>query len=400
MSNLETKYTERQPSSDAREEFLVVMEYLFEYAYDDKHLSRNKDIIKFAHDKYGMFFRKERVCGILIHLEQMYRDNPNRFPFKLNVKRYKNSSKYYVSNKIFTDSETLDIITALRNDKSLSQTKITKLEEKILERVAGRDKQAVFKNKLNKTASRTSHISSNNDITLAKLKIASQSKMHISFELEPWYELEISNNWSEVSKEIIGENTLSGYVHSIIYFNKGPWVVIYLAYYKSAIVAPIESINLIGDPDDSGKNIDFSLNNTKYSYVDNWISDLYRGKTSNQINYLLAINNSETAKIANNFESYFGEALKPISRIRGYIDFHSKNIICKKGFDYVEVTCNPASLNNWITSEKEILFNVTIVEPQNTQFDFDVFLINRILSNREQLGLSNAKIKDAVAKFK
>ena len=141
MNDLTTKYTDRQPSSDAREEFLTVLEYLFEYAYDESHLSRNKDIIKFAKDKYGIYFRKERVCGILIHLEQMYNANPDRFPFVLNVKRYKNSSKYYITSRIFTDQETIDIITALRNDRSKSRTKVRQLETKILNRVACKEKQ-------------------------------------------------------------------------------------------------------------------------------------------------------------------------------------------------------------------------------------------------------------------
>ena len=400
MNNSTTKYTERQPSSDAREEFLAVMEYLFEFAYDEKHLSRNKDIIKFAHDKYGIYFRKERVCGILIHLEQMYNDNPERFPFKLNVRRYKNSSKYYITNRIFTDLETIDIITALRSDRSKSQAKVSKLEAKILNRVAGSEKQSILENKLNKTLSRTPHISVSDDIVLSKLKVASQSKMYISFKLGLWYEFEISNNWPEISKEIVEEKTLNGYVHSVLYFNKGPWVVIYLAYYKAAIVAPIESIELISGPDDFGKNIDFSLNNKKYSNVDKWIEDLYRGKTSTQTNYLLGIVSSETSKLENSFESYFGLPLNPINKTLGYIDFHGKKIVCKKEFDYVEVTCNPASLNNWIVSEKEILFNATIIEPQNTQFGFDEFLVKRILSKRKQLGLSNKKIIEEVTKFK
>ena len=114
----------------------------------------------------------------------------------------------------------------------------------------------------------------------------------------------------------------------------------------------------------------------------------------------MGIVSSETSKLENSFESYFGLPLNPINKTLGYIDFHGKKIVCKKEFDYVEVTCNPASLNNWIVSEKEILFNATIIEPQNTQFGFDEFLVKRILSKRKQLGLSNKKIIEEVTKFK
>ena len=346
MEKQTNKYTERQPSSDAREEFIAVMDYLFEYAYDEKHLSRNKDIIKYAREKYGIYFRKERVCGILIHLEQMYSDHPGRFPFKLNIKRYKNSSKYYITNRCFTDLETIDLITALRNDRSKSKTKIAALENKILKRVAGSEKQKILLEKLNKSKSRAPHISSNDESVLDLLKIASQSKMYISFKLQLWYEFEISNEWAAISKEIVDGKTLNGYVHSILYFTRGPWVVIYLSYYKAAIVVPIESIDLISGPNDFGKNINFSLNNEKYPTVDEWIKNLYRGKTSVQKDFLIAIVADETKKIKNSFESYFGIPLKPLNNSSGTIDFHGKSIQINNDYNYLEVSCNPASLYN------------------------------------------------------
>lgn len=392
MEHQNMKYEERQPSSDAREELIAVIDYLFQYAYDEKHLSRNKEIIDFAREKYEIYFRRERVCGILIHLEQMYKNNPKLFPFTLNVKRYKNSSKYYVTNVCFSDRDAIDLIISLRNDSSKSQARVLDLQNKILKRVGGKEKQKILLEKINKNRIRTAHIPTKEESILDLLKTAAQSKMYISFKLHLWYEFEISNEWAAISKEIVTEKILNGYVHSINYFEKEQWVAIYLPSYKATITAPIESIELITSPTNLGKNIDFSINHEKFKTTDEWLDNLYKGKTLIQKSFLLGIYKDETKKIKVSFENYFDTSLEPLNNASGCINFNGKNISFNSDYTYAKITCNPASLYNWLTSEKNVLFNVTIIEPQDIKFGFDELLIKTILAKRKRLGLSNENI--------
>lgn len=399
MANLTTKYNATQPSSAAREEFIAVLDYLFNCAYDENHLSRNKDIIDFANKKYGIEFRKERVCGILIHLEQLFQKYPDLFPFELKIRRYKNSSKYYVSNVNFSDLEILDIIAALRNDSSKSQGRIRKLEDKVLSRVGGKEKQAELVGKLGKTRFKGKHISHENDIVLGKLKIASQTNAVVSFKVKLWYEFEISNNWQEIFQMVVANEEFNGYVHSIQYIQNEPWVVFYLTSKKAAIVVPSASIELVTNPIKSSKKPTFLLNDKKYKHVDNWIVDLYKGKISRQNHFLLAVTASETEKIKQSFENYFGEQFEIISPENKKIIFDGKQIEFKSDFSYIQLTCNLTTLNNWILSEKNNLFNITVIEPRLPGLGLDETLIRNILSRRWRLGLSNKTIVDEMKKW-
>ena len=67
----ESILSRRQPNSEAREEFLIVLEYLLTEAYDEKHATTQSKIIDFALKKYNVIIRRDRVNQILIHLYQL-----------------------------------------------------------------------------------------------------------------------------------------------------------------------------------------------------------------------------------------------------------------------------------------------------------------------------------------
>ena len=72
---------ELQPSSQQREEFLVVVDYLLKFAYDEKHAVQSTKIVTYAKEQYNLYFRRDRVTQILIHLYQLSNNKQYNLPF-------------------------------------------------------------------------------------------------------------------------------------------------------------------------------------------------------------------------------------------------------------------------------------------------------------------------------
>ena len=62
---------ETQPNSDKRNEFLIVLDFLLNKTFDEKHATSQTAIIKYAKDRFGVEMRRDRISQILLHLSQL-----------------------------------------------------------------------------------------------------------------------------------------------------------------------------------------------------------------------------------------------------------------------------------------------------------------------------------------
>ena len=381
--------TEVQPSSTTREELFIVLEYLKEFAYDEKHLSKQADIVRFAKEIYNYDFRRDRIPQILIHLTQL----ENRLPFKVKAKKINKNYRFFLEKSFLTDNEVIDIIEALHNDQNKSETKIKRLENSLLNSFVGKDKQKAIKEKTNKTISRGKHLDDVEQQKVELLKDAAYKKLFITFKIKTT-DFEISNDKKTILNEIKMGHVLDGYVYAFLSFDKGPHVAIYSQSHKLVIVTSIESIDLASNPVNIGewkKNIKFEINNTKFKNAGEWIENHYKGKTLENYEVVIAVKLGQENQIKKSFETYFATkmVLDNSSKLTvKTMDGTTKTIRKRDDFAYIKLTTNLPSVQNWFLSDKKIMFNVVIVEPAL----FPTELFNIMLDNRKSVGLDNSII--------
>ena len=379
--------TEIQPSSTTREELFIVLEYLKEYAYDEKHLSKQADIVRFAKEKYNYDFRRDRIPQILIHLTQLEK----RLPFKVKAKKINKNYRFFLEKSYLTDNEIIDIIEALHNDQNKSLPKIKRLENSLLNSFVGKEKQKVIKDKTSKIISRGKHLDDAEQQKIELLKDAAYKKLFITFKLKTT-DFEISNDKRAVLNEIKMGHLLDGYVYAFLSFDKGPHVAVYSMSLKLVIVTSIENIDLVSEPANIGqwrKNVKFDINNNKFKSAGEWIENHYKGKTLENYEVVIAIKSGIENQIKKSFETYFATKMVPDTSSRltvKSIDGTVKTIRKRDEFIYVKFTTNLPSVQNWFLSDKKIMFNVVIVEPN--LFPIEVF--DAILENRKAVGLDNS----------
>ena len=385
--------TEIQPSSTTREELFIVLEYLKEYAYDEKHLAKQTEIVKFAKDKYNYIFRRDRIPQILIYLVQ----NADRLPFKVKAKKIFTNYKFYLEKNVFSDNEIIDIIESLRNDQNKSEARIKKLENLMLNTFVGKEKQKVLKDKIGKTISRGKHLDEDEQIKIQILKDAAYKKLFLSFKLKT-QEFEISNTRSVISRAVRNNETLDGYVYAFLSFDKGPHVAIYSQYYKLVLVTSIENIELTSKPLDIeswNKKVKFEINHSMLKTAGEWIDKHYKGATLENFEILIAIKKGQEKIIKKSFETYYDTKMVPITTqvikvvdVRGVTKTFNRN----DNYIYTKLKTNIPSLENWFISDKRIMQNVVIVEPELFPFE----LVTSMLKNRSDFGLDNEKVLDII----
>ena len=383
--------TEIQPSSTTREELFIVLEYLKEYAYDEKHLAKQTEIVKFAKDKYNYIFRRDRIPQILIHLTQI----SDRLPFKVKAKKINTNYRFFVERSFFFDNEIIDIIESLRNDQNKSEGRIKRLESIMLDTFVGKEKQKVLKEKIGRTISRGKHLDDYEQHKIQILKEAAYRKLFISYKLKT-QEFEISNNRTAISRAIRNNETLDGYVYAFLSFDKGPHVAIYSQYHKLVLVTSIENIELTSKPlnvESWNKKVKFEINHSSLKTAGEWIDKHYKGKTLENFEILIAIKKGQEKIIKKSFETYYDTKMVPITTqvikvvdVRGVAKTFHRN----DNYIYTKLKTNIPSLENWFISDKRIMQNVVIVEPELFPFE----LVTSMLKNRSDFGLDNEKVLD------
>ena len=277
------RFKEEQPNSAPRMEMLIVMEYLKEYAYDKDHATTQAEIIKFGEEKYNTKIRRDRVGQILIHLEQISNDTPELLPFTVKSIDYNKIKKYYVPQRMFKESDIVDIVSSLDSNDYLNKDKANLLANRFLNVAANKASHNRIISKIQRRGHKTIKV---DDESLNKRQLflnAADNQIRIVFQIKNLMRASFSNSLpTDVRREAkINPNyTFWGFAVKTIQPNETePKPVIYLDQYQIAMVTAFDNIEITDVESLSRWNKDIAYPLVgRYDDIDVWLKDHYKGQ--------------------------------------------------------------------------------------------------------------------------
>ena len=294
------RFNEEQPNSTPRMEMLIVMEYLKEYAFDKEHATTQAEIIKFANDKYHTNIRRDRVGQILIHLEQISNDMPELLPFTIKSVEFSKIKKYYVPQRMFKESDIVDIVSSLDANDYLVKSKANLLANKFLNVAANKAIHDRIIKKIQKRGHKTIKVDAE---SLNKRQIfldAADSQARIVFKVNSLRRVSFSSPLpDDVRKEArMNPNyTFWGFAVMAYQPDQEPKPVIYLDQYQIALITSFDNLEITDVEGLSHWNeeaLSYPLIG-KYSNIDDWLKDHYKGQDGKTIDITLKVTTNDEA---------------------------------------------------------------------------------------------------------
>ena len=288
MKTQQERLNEIQPNSTQRSEAMIVIDYLLNYGYDKNHPVKSTEIVKYAEEKFNLYFRRDRVTQVLIHLYQMSHDVNYNLPFKVDVLYLKEGMKFYISKRKYSEAELLDIVSALHESNNMSDTKYQKLEKLIIDSNFSEAQKQAFILKVNK---RKKVLKKNRPTTGLEnfVDIAStfmDNKTLVEFSITNHRGVGKSDTF-EFSK-----NNYRGVIYKVLELEKSVKIVLYIPTMKAAVIVPVKYLKI-------AKKNEYKKFYNESSYpvieksseveLDQWLKDYYCGKTGVMKNYHLKI---------------------------------------------------------------------------------------------------------------
>ena len=224
------------PNSIPRNEFLIVLEYLYNVADSKDNAATQQKIIEYALSNYDIEIRRDRIAQILLHIEYLVNKYPNKFPFKINKISTQKGNRYYIEEKFFSEEELVDIISSLKNNPLLNEESEKALTKKLLSAFSSSSNIESIKKKVIKHHIYVDKVSKVESKLLEKLIDASVNKKRIWFTLNDGVEH-------------------TGFIPRINYPNAGD-LVIYIDKEENVIETNISKIRLTKEPLDISEWID------------------------------------------------------------------------------------------------------------------------------------------------
>ena len=397
---------EIQPNSDKRNEFLVVLDYLLHHTCDEKHATSQTKIIEYAKSEYGLDIRRDRIPQILLHLSQLTEKYPDKFPFKLKTvipNSATNSKdgarrKYYISERAFSDNEILKIISAIKSDKTISTDATDKLINKFLLENASENRKESLLKKLNSKQRKISKVTNRGMDYLEKIEKMADDHETIWFSIKDFREVDFDVSRFLMRRKMENETEHCGYVYQWIEINNKYKLVIYLRDYKHAMITPTTNVvinrhmnlkDLTGLPD-------YSLDNNKFSSIDEWVEKHYQGQDGLIEKFVFKFTLSDTFQkdieyIETTFRKHWGKTLEyEICDREVEIETFNENdepiketIIVKDAYVTIETTRE--SFLHWYKDYK-IISSVVIVSPAHLNDLVLAPLVNRFVKRINKYG--------------
>ena len=387
----------RQPNSETREEFLIVLEYLLNEAYDVEHATTQSKIVQYALEKYNVIIRRDRVNQILIHLVQLVEKYPDKIPFKLRVKKINKIYKFYVDERMFTDQEILEMASSIINDNKKTGAKSKALVDKLLNVAANEHKKAKLVKNINRVNRRRSRLANSSIVRLEILEDAMLNKKRIWVRFNSYYDVNFSSHKkSQRDRHLNGED-LTGFVYHIMEIDDEPLVILYFDGEKNAAIVKSENIILTREPLDIGEwanDINFEFKDRNYTNIDSWIDDHYKGRDGliRQITIKTAIvNEIQFKKFKRNFEEYWKIPMEYITKQREVIQtrFDENDKLIEETITvddaYITFESNLPSFRHWYMNY-EIFSKVVIIEPASLNDRFMSVLAERLMNRITKYG--------------
>ena len=278
----QNRFDEVQPNSGTREELLVIMHYLQNYAYDEKHATTQTEIMDYAKEKYGLRIRRDRVGSILIHLEQISKQKPDLLPFVLKAKELKKTKKYYVPQKQMNDDDIAKICSIIIGDKKLSVAETNRLLEAFTSVNTTKSQRKELFEKVNVRSGKRRKVSDLSYETYEQFNRLCEHKSKMSFRLKDPYIAEYSKRLDRKTLETFKGFT-DGYPAFTYEINEYTKYVIYVKKYKLGIITSIENLEIISDPnavlDNVVEKVDYELDvEGKDKDIKKWVDAHYKGE--------------------------------------------------------------------------------------------------------------------------
>ena len=303
------RFNEEQPNSTPRMEMLIVMEYLKENAYDKEHATTQAEIIKFANEKYNTNIRRDRVGQILIHLEQISNEMPELLPFTIKSVDYNKIKKYYVPQRMFKESDIVDIVSSLDSNDYLVKSKANLLANKFLDVAANKAIHDRIIKKIQKRGHKTVKV---DDESLSKRQLfldAADNQTRIVFKIKSIRRASFSSPLpDDVRKEarINPDYTFWGFAVKTVQPAEEPKPVIYLDQYQIALITSFDNIDITDIESLSHWNeeaLSYPLVG-EYTNIEDWIKDHYKGLDGRTFNLTLKVTTND-ATWFNKFKASF-----------------------------------------------------------------------------------------------
>lgn len=387
MSKTTNRFEQRLPNSDAREELLIVMDYLSNHAYDSKHATTQADIRQYALDKYGKDIRRDRIGDILIHLEQLSQDSSYKLPFTLEVKPLNKTKKYYISKGFLSEEDGVKILTALRKDSGLSPIETALVIERVLQSLFPDEIQNRMVAKAKHRGKAVQKQSEENYVLIDRFNRAVYSHDIMKFKVKNHNKVTYSFSddfYDDVVK--METETQYGEAYEIRETPDSTHLVIYMGKFKGVIVTNINNLIEVSFNENFSrkKNDYYPFESNRYNDIKDFLDKHYSGQDGIQREFVLKVTINERSFNFEQFKKSFKEHFKTNlvyeekERIVPfkYYDKDGKevveNLVAKDAI--FKVKCNLDSFYKWYI-EKGNFDQVVILSPASYN---DRFLSKRI----------------------
>ena len=362
--------SEVQPSSRTREEFLIVIDYLMNKAYDEKHASNQAKINDFAKKYYHTTIRRERINQILIHLKQLSDSKDFHLPFKIEEKELDVISRYYVTKRFLSEQDVIELIRSIRSDNFKSATTKKRLEEELISLTIPEEKEDAFKEDVDAIYVNSNNIDQADEELIKKLERAKKRNELVTFSIDYFDYVDISNNEEDIREDARLGRTLEGYVHSLIRVaNTGVYVVFYLPVYKAALVSLIDFIKVSGISNIYNKKVEigYFIDNPESPSVNIWLHNKYHGKIDKEFELIVGIDKEQSRAVVHKFNSFYNCSFlvrkEPQFKILNFrnTDGEVGCVEIKEGLDYIKVRTNLSSFLHFYADNLKLISHAHIL---------------------------------------
>lgn len=399
-------FSENQPNSDKRNEFLIVLDYLLHHTSDEKHATTQAGIVKYAKNEYNVLMRRDRIPQILLHLEQLTAKYPNKFPFKLKTVMPKSATddddgtrrKYYISERAFTDDELLKIVSAIQSDKAISNNATAKLIDKVLRENASESKIESLKKKLNSKKRKISKVTDKGMDYLEKIEKMATDHETIWFTIKDFREVDFDVSRYSMRRAMQNEEEHCGYIYAWNEVNNKYKLIIYLRDHKHAMITPTNNvvINRHMDLSDLNGLPDYALDNKQFASIDEWVEKHYQGQDGFIEKFVFKFTLSDTLRketeyIETSYRKHWNRAMEyeirdrevEVERFNDDDELVKETIIVKDAYVTIETTRE--SFLHWYRDYK-IMTNVVIISPAHLNDLVLTPIVNRFVKRLNKYG--------------
>ena len=297
-----------KPGDQQRLEIVAALSYLLNCCDSQDKPSSGAEFLKYAKEKFDVEIDRKRVPNLfqfLYYLTEHY-----ELPFKINAVFLPINTKYWASRKGLNTDDLVSVITAIKNDSTISKNKTQKLIEKILNFSTNEVQRELVKNKEKSIISKTiKNYNPNINFITEIINDCYLNNKILNFKLHKSKRIPCSSNIKLI------EDNLHGNVLSIIYDYDELKACIYTIMNKTKLcmIVPYSCIEITNLPQEnlSTKQNEYLIDNTVYQTAFDWLANVQDHNPRLDREVIFNISNETSGynvvEIAKTFRSVFNK---------------------------------------------------------------------------------------------